>query len=113
MRHKKRPRIFISFLILAVVALLGLIVMQLWNYILPEISGLKRISYWQAVGLLILCKILFGSFRPGYPGFRRGTGGAGGAWRNKLMNMSEEERAKFKEEWRTRRFGPEQPPAEN
>ena len=109
MRHKRRPRIFIPFLILAVVGLLGLIVMQLWNNILPGVVGVKLLSYWQAVGLLILCKILFGSFRGGGPGFRKG----GAAWRNKLMNMSEEERAKFKQEWRDRRFGNKQPPGDN
>ena len=98
---------FVPFIILAAVALLGLIVMQLWNNILPAVTGVKALSYWQAVGLLLLCKLLFGSFRPGSPGFRRG---GEGHWRNKLMNMSEEERVKFKEEWRARRFGFKQPP---
>ena len=110
MRHKGRRRFFFPFVILAAAALLGFIVMQLWNNILPPVLGVKPLSYWQAVGLLILCRILFGSFRPGSPGFR---GRGGGPWRNKLMNMTEEERAKFKEEWRARRFGPKQPPAEN
>jgi len=110
MRHKGKRRMFIPFIIMAVVALLGFFVMQLWNHILPEVTGVRPLSYWQAVGLLALCRILFGSFRPGYPGFRRGPGGA---WRNKLMNMSEEDRDKFKEEWRARRFGSKQPPTEN
>lgn len=39
--------------------LFGLLVMLLWNALMPEIFGLKRISYWQGWGLLILSSILF------------------------------------------------------
>jgi hypothetical protein len=40
-------------------ALLGLAVMLLWNWLIPDIFGLKQLNYWQAWGLLILCTILF------------------------------------------------------
>lgn len=40
-------------------ALLGLVVMLLWNWLMPEIFGLKQLNYWQAWGLLVLCWILF------------------------------------------------------
>ncbi len=39
--------------------LCGLIVKALWNWLMPEIFGLKEITYWQAWGLFILCSILF------------------------------------------------------
>ena len=50
-------------LAIAAVALFGFIVMSLWNWILPPVTGWHPISYWQALGLLVLSKILFGSFR--------------------------------------------------
>jgi hypothetical protein len=40
--------------------LFGWVVMLLWNWLMPEIFGLKRISYWQGWGLLLLSSILFG-----------------------------------------------------
>lgn len=32
----------------------------LWNITMPEVFGLKRITYWQAFRLLILASLLFG-----------------------------------------------------
>jgi hypothetical protein len=51
----------IGFAILGIgfVFFFGLIVMLLWNWLMPDIFGLKRLTYWQAWGLLILCTILF------------------------------------------------------
>jgi hypothetical protein len=51
--------------------LFGWVVMLLWNWLMPEIFGLKRITYWQGWGLLALCTILFkgmGSSNPGSSG---------------------------------------------
>jgi hypothetical protein len=50
--------------------LCGLIVMLLWNWLMPDIFGLKRLTYWQAWGLLILCHILFKGFGMGNGGRR-------------------------------------------
>ena len=43
----------------------GLVVQWLWNWLLPDIFGLRQITFWQALGLLALCRILFGSFGRG------------------------------------------------
>jgi hypothetical protein len=43
----------------ALLAIFGFFVMLLWNWLMPDIFGLKTISYWQAWGLLILSWILF------------------------------------------------------
>ena len=53
--------IVIGFVILGIglAFLFGLAVMLLWNWLMPEIFGLKRITYWQAWGLFILSMILF------------------------------------------------------
>jgi len=39
--------------------LFGLVIMKLWNSLMPEIFGLKELSYWQAWGLFLLSTILF------------------------------------------------------
>ena len=62
----------IGFAILGIglVFLCGLVVMLLWNWLMPEIFGLKHVTYWQAWGLLILCHILFKSFGSGHSSVR-------------------------------------------
>ncbi len=54
----------IGFGILSVVLFFGLIFVfqQIWNMTLPTIFDLKLISYWQALGLVVLARILFGGF---------------------------------------------------
>ncbi len=42
--------------------LFGFLVQYLWNWVMPDLFGLKAITYWQAFALLILAKIFFGSF---------------------------------------------------
>jgi len=47
----------------------GEVVRLLWNWLLPPLFGWPRIGFWQALGLLALCRILFGGF--GWRGFGR------------------------------------------
>jgi hypothetical protein len=49
------------------VGVLGFVVMSLWNGLMPAIFGLKAIRFWQAVGLLILARLLFGGFHRAHP----------------------------------------------
>jgi hypothetical protein len=46
-------------LLAIVIVLLGYPVMLLWNWLIPEIFGLSEITFWQAIGLNVLCTILF------------------------------------------------------
>lgn len=97
-KHRKRYYFIPLFVILAMAILVG-IVMLLWNGILTQVLPVKTISYGQAAGIFILCKVLFTSFRPGPPGgFRRG----GPPWRHKLMDLTPEEKEQFKKEWQQR-----------
>ena len=48
----------------------GEVVMHLWNWLLPSLFGWRQISFWQGLGLLVLCRILFGGF--GGHGHNRG-----------------------------------------
>ena len=50
-------------IVIAAVALFGLIVQHLWNWLIPAIVGWHAIDFWQAIGILLLSKILFGGFR--------------------------------------------------
>jgi hypothetical protein len=83
----------------------GEIVLLLWNWLLPPLFGWPQIGFWQALGLLVLCRILFGGF--GMHGGSRRTG-----WRRRRMEerwelLTPEERERFRERMRARwGFGP-------
>jgi hypothetical protein len=64
-KHRVLKMIGIGILVVALFFVLGFVVMALWNWLMPAIFGLHTITYWQAYGLLILSKILFGGFRGG------------------------------------------------
>ena len=40
----------------------GQLVMHLWNWLLPPLFGVPAVTFWQALGILALCRILFGGF---------------------------------------------------
>jgi hypothetical protein len=67
------------------------VVRGLWNWLMPGLFGWHLITFWQALGILILSKILFGGFR-GRPGW-------GGRARmfERWEKMTPEEREKFRE----------------
>jgi predicted Fe-S protein YdhL (DUF1289 family) len=73
----------------------GEIVMHLWNWLAPALFGWHTITFWQGLGLLLLCRILFG----GWGG--RG-GGRGKAKRERWERMTPEEREKFRQNMRSR-----------
>lgn len=60
----------VGFLLIA--ALFGLIVMLLWNWLIPSVFGLTHISFWQATGLFILARIFFGGLGLGKKGMMMG-----------------------------------------
>src|SRR5713226_1895648 len=90
----------LKFVLFAAAALVvfGFVVMSLWNWLMPALFGWRLINFWQALGLLVLSKILFGGFRGG-PGRRV-------HWRRRMMErwdeMTPEEREKFREGMRGR-----------
>jgi hypothetical protein len=79
----------IGVLVVLGIAALGWVVMALWNWLLPALFfGVKEIDYVQAMGVLLLSKILFG-------GFRGHCGGHAKWHQHRLENMTPEEREKF------------------
>lgn len=79
----------------------GEIVMRLWNWLLPALFGWRQITFWQAVGILALCRILFGSH-----GFRGSRSGARRRIKERMeeryASMTPEERERFRQSWRGR-----------
>ncbi|MFT3919011.1 hypothetical protein [Cloacibacterium sp.] len=117
-QHKK-GKFLIALLFISALFLLPYIVMLLWNGILPEIIGVKNITYWQAVGIFILCKLLFGGFKRGGNHHHKkhqmmkkhfknccnnndNKSSMKEALRDKFMNMSDEERENFRQKWKDR-----------
>jgi hypothetical protein len=94
----RKGLMFVTFFV-GMTLLVGLVVMGLWNAILPAVLGIKTITFLQALGILLLSKILFGGF---HGGFR----GRGAQWKQRMQqkmgNMTLEEKEKFKAEWRNR-----------
>jgi hypothetical protein len=74
------------------------VVMFLWNTILTEVTSVNPLNFWQAGGLLLLAKILFG----GFGGRKGGRHHKGKEWKNKWMNMNNEERQEMKARWKAR-----------
>jgi hypothetical protein len=70
----------------------GYVVEHLWNWLLPDILGVKSITLVQAIGLLLLSKILFGGFHH--------HGGRGRGWmrrgKHRFEQMTPEERERFR-----------------
>jgi hypothetical protein len=106
-----RPRLK-RLILIAPLAILGMaifiwiggeIVLHLWNWLLPQLLGWRQITFWQALGLLALCRILFGGL---------GIHGSGRSRIRRRMeerckNMTPEERERYRQRMRERwGFGP-------
>jgi len=91
------------------VAVGGEIVMLLWNWLVPALFGWRQITFWQALALLALCRILFG----GHGVLRSGRSGMRHRMREQMRErwerMTPEEREKMRERFRGR-CGPFEPP---
>lgn len=95
--NKGKKILKIAAIAIVCVVLVGAVIMLLWNWLIPQILNGPEITFWQALGLFILAKILFG------------FGGGGGRWKEggprawkhryyeKLSSMTPEERERFKE----------------
>lgn len=78
----------------------SLIVKLLWNSILPEVLGVKSISFLQSMGILLLSKILFGGFSGGFG--QKVRKAQRDHFNARSEGMTEEEKEKFREVWKER-----------
>src|SRR5262249_43865234 len=92
------PMILVGFVVF--LALGTYVVMRLWNWLLPPMFGWHVLTFWQALGLLALCRILFGGL---------GVGGGRSNMRSRMWDrwerMSPEERERMRQSWRGRWSG--------
>src|SRR5207248_2302670 len=89
----------------------GEVVMRLWNWLIPPLFGWRVLSFWQALGLLVLCRILFGGH-----GWHRSAGPTMRSrmkerMAKRMANMTPEERERFRQGM-GRRWGCGQRPEE-
>jgi hypothetical protein len=82
---------------LAIIAVFSVATMFLWNALMPEIFGLPHLNYWQAAGMMIFARILFGGLGHENFGQHRELNGFHheNALRDKWKNMTEDERKEF------------------
>jgi hypothetical protein len=81
----------------------GGIVQYVWNWLLPPLVGWREITFWQALGMLALCRILFGG--SGWRGSVRSN--VRRRMEERCVRMTPEERERFRQRMRERfGFGP-------
>ena len=100
-----RSNRFVRVLKIAAIAVVGIavggeVVTYLWNWLMPGLFGWHTISFWQALGLLVLSRIFFGGFR-----------GRGGFGRRRWEQMTPEQREQFTKVMRGGRCGKFETPA--
>ena len=96
------PLVFLAMALFIAVG--GWVVMSLWNWLTPALFGFRTVTFWQALGLLALCRILFGGFRI------RGGGVSRSETRKRIAErmaerwekMTPEERERYRQSWRGR-----------
>jgi len=111
MNRRRRKLFWIASLAILGIALFifigGEIVMRLWNWLLPSLFGWRQVTFWQGLGILALCRILFGGsgwHRSGRSNFRRRMAER---MDERYATMTPEERERFRQSWRGRcGFGP-------
>jgi hypothetical protein len=89
---KSRKFKYSYLLVVLLYVLVIFLVMVLWNMIIPDITGWKDINFWQAMGLMVLLRLLCGNLHHVDHGFhsRRYSHGKG-----RMRGMSHEDREKF------------------
>ncbi|MGS2764328.1 hypothetical protein [Sinomicrobium sp. M5D2P9] len=85
---------------LACIAFYVFVVMQLWNWLMPYVFGITTLTFWQTLGVLLLCKLLFlgngwnyrrGKYGPPRNAKRRWKSGFSEKWKEKICNRQENE----------------------
>jgi len=96
---KRNPWIFVvgPIAIVLFAWLFGEVILHLWNWLLPPLFGFPMITFWQGLGLLVLCRILFGGWGGGKDRSRSRDDRAG-----RWERMTPEEREKFRQNMRKR-----------
>lgn len=95
------------------VAVGGFVVQWLWNWLLPPLFGWHVLTFWQALGMLVLCRILFGGLGHGGHGKHRrhrDGGRCNGRTQEEREQFRQQMREDFRERMRQRWGTPTTPP---
>jgi hypothetical protein len=101
MRRNRKKLLLIAPLAIVGIALFlfvgGEAVKLLWNWLLPPLFGWKMLTFWQAFGILALCRILFG-----HHGWRSGSGRdrMRDRMNERWKEMTPEQREKMRNRWK-------------
>jgi hypothetical protein len=114
MSRRQKMLLFAPFGLLALALFItigGQLVRALWNWLLPPIFGIAEITFWQALGILVLCRILFGGLGVRGSGSHSRSAVASAVYERAFRRMdaswdqmSGEERDRFRQRMRER-FG--------
>lgn len=99
------------------VGVIGEVVMHLWNWLLPALFGWRQVTFWQALGLVLLCRILFGGFGGHRPDRSEARRRLREHWEQRRLGehwgqMTPEEREKLRQNLRARCGDPRTPASE-
>lgn len=90
-RGKGKKIVLVLLIVTVVATVFGLVVMLLWNWLVPDLFNGPVITFWQALGLLVLSKLLLGGF------WRKGGDHWKHKWKHKMAHMSPDQKERFKE----------------
>lgn len=91
----KQKKGFIALIIIVLVFIISAVVMWLWNTVLLEVIGVKEVTYWQAMGILVLSRILFGRF-----GNQNRSSFTKKGVKDEFSDLSIEEKMVLKQKWK-------------
>jgi hypothetical protein len=100
MKMKKYWKIKIALFVIASIVVMAAVIMWTWNWLVPDLFHGPLINFYQAIGLMILSRLLF----RGFHGFK-GRGMHYGRlenWKEKFEKMTPEEKDKMRELWKKR-----------
>ncbi len=98
MKRNKGKKVLGLLIFLAVFAAISAVIMLLWNWLIPGIIGWSVVNYWQAMGLLVLSRLLLGGLgKLGFAGhMRNGLSHAQmSRVHDKFANMSNEKKREY------------------
>ncbi len=94
-RHGTRRVVRLMIFAPVAIGIGGLAVMLLWNWLVPGIVGWHAINFWQAIGILVLSRLLFGGMHGGHRRHHHGRG-----WRRRVIERWEKMTPEEKEAFR-------------
>ena len=97
--------------VVVILAVLSFAAMSLWNWLVPALFAGPAVSYWQALGLLVLSRLLFGGLRPHGGPFRHSWHHGRGRWKQMTPEEREHFRNRFRERWHGHHGHRHEPPS--